>query len=59
MLKGFFPKQVQGDAAQLGGVFLIDTFSEVHFEYISAYAGDNPSAKMLLSAVDAYYKQYN
>ena len=59
LLKGFFPKQVQGDAAQLGGVFLIDTFSEVHFEYISAYAGDNPSAKMLLSAVDAYYKQCN
>ena len=59
LIKGFFPKQVQGDAAQLGGVFLIDTNGVVQFAYRSAYAGDNPSADVLLNAIDIYYKQCN
>ncbi len=47
-LRGFFPGKVQGDAAQLGGVFLVRPGGEMPYAYRSDLAGDHPSNKELL-----------
>jgi len=51
MLRGFLPKQVQGDAAQLGGVFLVQPDGSMPYAYRSDLAGDHPSPEELLRAV--------
>jgi len=41
-----------GDPWQQGGVFIIRPGNRVDFSYISAEAGDHPSAEAILSALD-------
>jgi peroxiredoxin len=53
VLRGFLPKRVQGDAAQLGGVFLVRPGGEMPYAYRSDLAGDHPSAAELLRVVGA------
>ena len=48
--KGFRQKGVQGDATQLGGVFVIGVDGEVVYEYMSRFAGDAPSVETVLGA---------
>lgn len=52
MLRGFLPKQVQGDAAQLGGVFLVRPDGSMPYAYRSDLAGDHPSAEELLRVAE-------
>ncbi len=54
MLRGFLPKQVQGDAAQLGGVFLVRPDGSMPYAYRSDLAGDHPSAADLLRVAAAH-----
>lgn len=42
-LRGFWPRRTQGDAAQLGGVFLVRQDGTMPFAYRSDLAGDHPS----------------
>jgi NAD(P)-dependent dehydrogenase (short-subunit alcohol dehydrogenase family) len=44
---------VQGDAWQLGGVFVIRPGGELAFRYASREAGDHPPVEDILSALDA------
>ena len=50
-LRGFFPRRVQGDAAQLGGVFLVRPDGSMPYAYRSDLAGDHPSNQELLRVV--------
>lgn len=50
-LRGFFPRKVQGDAAQLGGVFLVRPDGQMPYAYRSDLAGDHPSNEELLRVV--------
>ena len=52
-IRGFFPKPVKGDAAQLGGVFLVQPGGAMPYAYRSDLAGDHPSAEELLRVVGA------
>ena len=52
MLRGFLPRQVQGDAAQLGGVFLVQPDGSMPYAYRSDLAGDHPSAAELLRVAE-------
>jgi peroxiredoxin len=49
-LHGKFPKRVQGDAAQLGGVFLVKPGGAMPYAYRSDLAGDHPSNDDLVMA---------
>lgn len=49
-LRGFLPRKVQGDAAQLGGVFLVRPDGAMPYAYRSDLAGDHPSNEALLRA---------
>lgn len=51
LAKGNRPKQVQGDAAQLGGVFLVKPGGGMPYAYRSDLAGDHPSNEELLRVV--------
>lgn len=53
LARGFFPRRVQGDAAQLGGVFLVRPDGSMPYAYRSDLAGDHPSTEELLRAVEA------
>lgn len=53
VLRGFFPKKKQGDAAQLGGVFLVRQDGAMPYAYRSDLAGDVPSPKELLRVAGA------
>lgn len=50
-LRGFFPRRVQGDSAQLGGVFLVRPGGEMPYAYRSDLAGDHPSNEELRRVV--------
>jgi hypothetical protein len=43
-------RRTQGDAAQLGGVLLVDRGGTVAYRFVSAYAGDHPRVETLLEA---------
>ena len=51
LAKGNLPKKLQGDAAQLGGVFLVKPGGEMPYAFRSDLAGDHPSNDELLRAV--------
>ncbi|MCK9494829.1 MAG: AhpC/TSA family protein [Dehalococcoidia bacterium] len=53
VLRGFFPKKKQGDAAQLGGVFLVRPDGSMPYAYRSDLAGDVPSPREVLRVVGA------
>ncbi len=48
---GFRQTSVQGDAFQLGGVFVIREGGELVYEYASREAGDHPPIEDVLDAV--------
>ncbi len=48
MLRGHWPGRVQGDLAQLGGVFIILPSGDMPFAYRSRIAGDLPSVARVL-----------
>lgn len=52
-LHGKFPKRVQGDAAQLGGVFVVKPGGTMSYAYRSDLAGDHPSNDDLVTAAKA------
>jgi hypothetical protein len=43
-------RRTQGDAAQLGGVLLVERGGQIAYRFVSAYAGDHPRAETLLEA---------
>lgn len=51
MSRGYLPHRVQGDAAQLGGVFLILPDASMPFAHRSDRGGDYPSNASILDAV--------
>ncbi|MGE3960622.1 MAG: SelL-related redox protein [Dehalococcoidia bacterium] len=51
VLHGFFPRPPKGDAAQLGGVFLVRPDGSMPYAYRSDLAGDHPSPQELLRVV--------
>jgi hypothetical protein len=53
MRKGFRQTSVQGDAFQLGGVFVIQTGGELAYRYASREAGDHPPIEDVLDAIVA------
>jgi peroxiredoxin len=52
-LRGHFQRRTQGDAAQLGGVFLILRDGSLPYAYRSVRAGDHPANAEVLRAVHA------
>ncbi|MCK9486860.1 MAG: AhpC/TSA family protein [Dehalococcoidia bacterium] len=55
-LRGFLPRKVQGDSAQLGGVFLVRPDGQMPYAYRSDLAGDHPSDAELRRAVGAMHE---
>ncbi len=53
MSKGFRQGTVQGDAFQLGGVFVIQTGGDLAYHYASREAGDHPPIEDILDAIVA------
>jgi hypothetical protein len=51
---GFRQKGVQGDAWQLGGVFVIAPGGEVRYAYTSDAAGDHPPVDAILAALEGW-----
>ena len=51
VFRGFRQRGVQGDATQLGGVFVIREGGQVAFEYRSRFAGDYPAAAEYTAAI--------
>ncbi|MGE3414062.1 MAG: SelL-related redox protein [Dehalococcoidia bacterium] len=51
--RGYLPRRVQGDAAQLGGVFLILPGGSIHYAYRSERGGDYPANAAILNAVES------
>lgn len=51
--RGYFPGRVQGDAAQLGGVFLILPDGSMPYAFRSARGGDYPPNATILTALRA------
>ena len=49
--RGHLQRSVQGDALQLGGVFVVDTTGAVCFAHASRFAGDHPSPEAVLAAL--------
>ena len=49
--RGFRQRGVQGDATQLGGLFVIAPGNEVAFGYRSRFAGDYPDSAAYLSVL--------
>lgn len=49
---GFRQKGVQGDAWQLGGVFVVAPGGEVRYAYASDSAGDHPPVDAILAALE-------
>ena len=52
MSKGFRQTSVQGDALQLGGVFVIQQGGELSYGYASREAGDHPPIDDVLDAIE-------
>lgn len=52
MLDGHRPQQLQGDAWQQGGVFVISPSGKVPYAYISRAGGDHPPVADILAALD-------
>jgi hypothetical protein len=52
MRGGFRQKGVQGDAWQLGGVFVIAPGAEIRYAYASGAAGDHPPVEAILAALE-------
>lgn len=50
--KGFRQKGIQGDAFQLGGVFVITPRSEVVFSQVSREAGDHADPEEIVAALE-------
>lgn len=57
MLAGYFQGKTQGDAMQIGGVFVVDRTGDVVFEYKSEAAGDHPPTDAILAALDQLPKR--
>lgn len=53
LLRGNPPRRVQGDAAQLGGVFVVRPGGAMSYAYRSDLAGDHPSNADLVRAARA------
>lgn len=51
MAKGFFQGATQGDAMQLGGVYVIGRSGDVLYRYASEAAGDHPPVEAMLAAL--------
>lgn len=51
--KGHLQRTVQGDALQLGGVFVVDPTGRIRFAHPSRYAGDHPDPEAVLAALRA------
>lgn len=52
--RGAYRQQgVQGDAWQLGGVFVINRDGDLLFEHVSSEAGDHPDAREVVESLDA------
>ncbi len=49
---GFRQGLTQGDALQLGGVYVVQPGGEIAFEYRSRTAGDHPALERVLAAVE-------
>lgn len=47
----------QGDVAQLGGTFVVDTASVVRYAHVSARSSDNPQTDEVLTVVTAIQKE--
>ena len=54
--KGFRQTKTMGDAAQLGGVFVITPEGEMPYRYLSAFAGDHPAPEKPVAAVESLVK---
>jgi peroxiredoxin len=52
MMAGFFQGKTQGDAMQIGGVFVVDKRGDVVFAHKSDAAGDHPSTDAILAALE-------
>ena len=50
--KGFRQTRTMGDAAQLGGVFVITPAGGMPYQYISKFAGDHPDPLQPVAAVE-------
>lgn len=50
--KGFRQKRTQGDPLQQGGVLLVDGSGHISFSHLSETAGDHPSTREVLAALD-------
>ncbi len=53
ILRGYVPRRVQGDLAQLGGVFLVLPDGSMPFAFRSERGGDYPPNASILQAVNA------
>ena len=51
LAKGFLQGRTQGDAFQLGGVFVLSAKGEVLYRYASDAAGDHPSIDAIIAAL--------
>ena len=51
MRRGFRQRGVEGDATQLGGVFVFAAGGRMDFEYRSRFAGDYPATAEYLAAI--------
>jgi NAD(P)-dependent dehydrogenase (short-subunit alcohol dehydrogenase family) len=52
---GFRQGSVQGDAWQLGGVFVIQAPGKLTYQYISREAGDHPPVEMIIQALAPHH----
>jgi peroxiredoxin len=50
--RGFRQRGIQGDATQLGGLFVIGKTGEVVYAHRSRFAGDYPASSEFLAALD-------
>jgi hypothetical protein len=51
---GFRQTAVQGDAMQLGGVFIVGVDGEIRYAYRSRFAGDHPDVAEVLAALTRF-----
>jgi hypothetical protein len=50
--RGFRQTRTMGDAAQLGGVFVITPGGEMPYRYLSSFAGDHPPPEEAVRVVE-------
>jgi hypothetical protein len=54
LTSGFRQTSIEGDAFQLGGVFVIAPGGEVRYRYVSREAGDHPPIDAVLDALPGH-----